>query len=129
MPLPSLANAELAIMELLWDQDALTARAIKERLYPSAKSSQHGTVQRLLQRLERKGFVERDRSLGVHRFSPALTREIYAASQLESLTQKLTGGSLAPLITHLLEEEKLSSDEIARLRRALDGEDTKGDEP
>jgi BlaI family transcriptional regulator, penicillinase repressor len=65
----------------------------------------------------------------VHRFSPALTREVYAAGQLETLTHKLTGGSLAPLITHLLEEEKLSSDEIARLRRALDGEDTKGDEP
>ena len=49
-----------------------------------------------------------------------LSREAYAGAQLESLADKLTGGSLAPLITHLLVENKLSSAEISRLRRLLD---------
>jgi len=115
-----LANAELAVMELLWQKDRLTARQIREQLYPGNSKAQHGTVQRLLQRLEDKGFVGRDRTLPVHLFSAAVRREAYAGNQLESLADKLTGGSLAPLITHLLEENKISREEIDRLRRVLD---------
>jgi predicted transcriptional regulator len=117
---PSLANAELAVMELLWEQSPLTARDIREELYQSANKAQHGTVQRLLQRLEDKGFVERDRDLPVHLFSPAVSREAYAGSQLETLAAKLTGGSLAPLITHLMDEKRLSRKEIDELRRILE---------
>ena len=119
MSFPPLANAELAVMELLWDQSGLTARKIRETLYPDASKAQHGTVQRLLQRLEEKGFVTRDKSLPVHLFAAVVSRESYASGQLQSLTSKLTGGSIAPLITHLLQHEKITPDEIKRLRRIL----------
>ncbi len=121
MELPHLANAELAVMELLWQQDCLTARHIREELYAGATKAQHGTVQRLLQRLEEKGFVERDCELPVHLFSSLVSRQAYAGSQLESLADKLTSGSLAPLITHLMEQKKISRAEIKRLREILDG--------
>ncbi|MHC4942879.1 MAG: BlaI/MecI/CopY family transcriptional regulator [Planctomycetota bacterium] len=127
MKQPPLANAELAVMDLLWQQNHMTARQIREELYPDATRAQHGTVQRLLQRLEDKGYVERDRSLSVHLFSAAVSREAYASSQLETLAAKLTGGSLAPLITHLMEEKKISSAEIKRLREILDGSAKKGE--
>ena len=116
-----LANAELAVMELLWDDDRLTARHIRERLYPGETKAQHGTVQRLLQRLEDKGFVDRDRAVPVHLFSALISRAAYASSQLESLADKLTGGSLAPLITHLMEQKKISRAEINRLQKILNG--------
>lgn len=121
MSLPALANAELAVIDLLWDEERWTARDLRERLYPGSDKAQHGTVQRLLQRLEDKGFVERDRTLPVHLFSAAISRETYASSQLETLAEKLTGGSLAPLITHLMEEKKISRGEINKLRAILDG--------
>ena len=117
----ALANAELAVMELLWQGDRSTARQIREQLYPDPSKAQHGTVQRLLQRLEGKGFVERDRELPVHLFSAAVSRQAYASGQLESLADRLTGGSLAPLITHLMQEKKISSTEVERLRGILDG--------
>ena len=123
MNLPPLANAELAIMDLLWDQHPLTARQIREQLYPDASKAQHGTVQRLLQRLEDKNYVTRDRDLSVHLFAPAITRQAYACSQLESLADKLTGGSIAPLITHLVEEQKISSDEIDSIRNIINQHD------
>ena len=88
MKQPPLANAELAIMALLWQHDRLTARQIREQLYPGADKAQHGTVQRLLQRLEDKGFVRRDRTLAVHLFAAAITRQAYAGGQLESLADK-----------------------------------------
>lgn len=122
-----LANAELAIMNLLWQSDRLTARHIREQLYPDATKAQHGTVQRLLQRLEDKGYVARDRSLSVHLFSAAISRQTYAGQQLESLADKLTAGSFAPLITHLVAEKKISRDEINRIRVILDGQVNEGD--
>jgi predicted transcriptional regulator len=114
-------------MELLWDEGGLTARAIRERLYPGAEKAQHGTVQRLLQRLEDKAFVTRDRGVPVSVFSAAVGREAYAASQLESLAQRLTGGSLAPLVTHLVEQRRISREEIERLRKLLDDAESGGE--
>jgi predicted transcriptional regulator len=125
---PPLANAELAVMNLLWENDRLTARQIREQLYPDATKAQHGTVQRLLQRLEDKGYVQRDRSLSVHFFSAVISRQTYAGMQLESLAAKLTAGSFAPLITHLVEERKISRDEINRIRAILDGQGREGEQ-
>lgn len=125
--LPALANAELALMEVLWDHPAQTARTLRERLYPDAERAQHGTVQRLLQRLEDKGFLVRDRGHGAHQFSAALSREQYAAGQLETLADKLTGGSLAPLLTHLIESDRISEDELLRLRGILAAHEEEGE--
>jgi predicted transcriptional regulator len=128
MKQPPLANAELAIMKLLWNEDLLTARKMREQLYPDASKAQHGTVQRLLQRLEDKGYVERDRTLPVHLFSAKIDRQTYARNQLESLAAKLTGGSLASLITYLVEGKKLSPKELSRLRVILDDYRAKEDQ-
>ena len=127
MKQPPLANAELAVMKRLWEEDRLTARHIREQLYPNKTKAQHGTVQRLLQRLEDKDYVNRDRSLPVHLFSAKIDRQTYARNQLESLAAKLTGGSLAPLITYLVEGKKLSPKELSRLRAILDEHRAKED--
>lgn len=121
-----LTNAEMAVMELLWKSEQLTARQIRERLYGDSEKAQHGTVQRLLQSLEEKGFVQRDRSLGVQLFAAAIGREAYGGLQLESLAEKLTGGSIAPLLTHLLEEQRLDKAEIRRLRKLLEEAQKRG---
>jgi len=123
----ALANAELAIMDLLWQRDRWTAREIRKQLYPDATKAQHGTVQRLLQRLEDKGFIQRDRSLFVHLFSAAISRQTYAGQQLESLADKLTAGAFAPLITHLVEKKKISPEEMKRIRSILDGPEKEGE--
>ena len=87
-PVP-LANAELSVMELLWDRGSLTARQIQDRLYGESDRSQHGTVQRLLQRLEDKDFVRREKDGVANMFTARITREAYAGSQLETLTDRL----------------------------------------
>jgi len=110
-------------MQLLWQEEPLTARRVREALYPSATRAQHGTVQRLLQRLEDKGYVRRDSSQSVNLFSALVSREAYAGQQLESLASKLTEGSIAPLITHLVAENKISHEEIEQIRAILDDRD------
>ena len=115
-----IAKAELAILDLLWEHGHLTAREIREQLYPNTQKPQHGTVQRLLQRLEKKGYLSRDRSHSIHFFAATLTRQDYAGLELESLADTLTAGSFTPLITHLVENKRISTDEIDKLRALLD---------
>jgi predicted transcriptional regulator len=116
-----IANAELAVMELLWDHGSLTVRQIQDKLYGESDRSQHGTVQRLLQRLEDKELVEREKVGASNAFSACISREQYAGSQLESLVDRLTGGSIAPLLSHLIGQKRLSRAELRRLREILDG--------
>lgn len=116
-----LANAELSVMELLWDHGSLTARQIQDKLYGESDRSQHGTVQRLLQRLEDKELVEREKVGVANAFSACISREQYAGSQLESLVDRLTGGSIAPLLSHFVDQKRLSRGELRRLREILDG--------
>lgn len=116
-----LANAELSVIELLWDHGSLTARQLHDKLYGESDRSQHGTVQRLLQRLENKDLVEREKVGAVNAFSARISREQYAASQLQSIVQRLTGGSIAPLLSNLIDQKRLSKAELRRLREILDG--------
>ena len=113
---PKVTDAELAILKLLWDRDALTAREIREALYPEGTPSDHATVQKLLQRLEAKGAVARDRSAFAHVFRASLSREALAGQQLEFLADKLTDGSLVPFIMHAVGSRKLSLQELDDIR-------------
>jgi BlaI family penicillinase repressor len=119
---PALAASELAVMKMLWEKGDLTAREILEELYPRASRSQHGTVQKLLQRLTDKGYVKRDPSTTILRFSARISQDDYLGAELESLADQLTGGSFAPLITFLLEEKKLSRGELKKLKRLVEDE-------
>ncbi|NNE98404.1 MAG: BlaI/MecI/CopY family transcriptional regulator, partial [Pyrinomonadaceae bacterium] len=89
--------------------------------------AQHGTVQKLLQRLEEKDYIERDKSQFVHTFRAKNSRKEYAGAQLESLASKLTSGSIAPLITHLVETSKISPDDIDEIRAILNSHKGEGE--
>ena len=64
-------EAELAVLQALWDAGPATIRQLVERVYRQTGTSVYGTVQKLLERLEAKGFVGRDRSEAVHVFRAA----------------------------------------------------------
>jgi predicted transcriptional regulator len=65
--------------------------------------------------------VRRERSESSQTFTPCITREAYAGGQLETLAERLTGGSIAPLLSHLIDQKRLSRTELRRLRELLDG--------
>src|SRR5262245_39142186 len=116
---PQATDAELSILKLLWQGEPLTARAICDELYPSGTPSDQATVQKLLQRLERKRLVARDRRSFAHLFRATVTREALAGDQLEALAEKLTDGSLVPFILHAVESKQLTTEERNEIRRLL----------
>jgi predicted transcriptional regulator len=122
MPRPKkdVTDAELAVLEVLWDRRAVTVRQIAETLYEQCNSSEHATVQKLLDRLKAKGCVGRDRSVWPHQFTATIQREDLIGRRLETMAEALCGGSLQPLLTHLVRNTKLSEEERLSLRTLLD---------
>lgn len=127
-PSTSLASAELAVLDYLWKNSPSTARELRDGLYPDQGASQNGTIQRLLQRLESKGYVVRESDGPVNLFKPSITREAYAGGQFENLVSTLTAGSVAPLITHLVEKNKISTEDLKRIRAILDQDEIDSEE-
>lgn len=122
-PSQDVTEAELAVLQVLWDRGEATIRAITDVIYPDGGASRYATVQKLLDRLEAKGCVERDRSNSVHVFAPAIEKDVLIGRRLQAVAQTLCGGSLTPLLTHLVTAEALSIDERKALRELIDGLD------
>lgn len=119
-PAQDVTDAELAVLGVLWDQGTVTVRQITNQLYANSQSSQHATVQKLLDRLKVKGFVTRDRSVWPHVFSANVVRDELIGRRLRTTAEKLCGGSLSPLLTHLIRDTGLSQNERQSLRDLLD---------
>lgn len=115
----TVSDAEFAILEVLWEQGPLSKRRVTECLYPESEDSGRATVQKLLERLESKAFVKIDREVSPHSIRASQSREEFASRQLESLADKLSGGSLAPLVMRLIEKRKIKKSEIDELMRVL----------
>ena len=118
-------DAELAIMELLWDQGPATIRQLSDRLYPQGGRAYYATVQTLLERLEGKDFVLRNRAGAAHTFRAAVGRDELIGRRLQATAEKLCGGSFTPLLMHLVRARKLSARERLELRALIDDLDAK----
>jgi predicted transcriptional regulator len=113
-------DAELAVLQGLWERGSATIRQLADALYPGGSAAQYATVQKLLERLEAKGCVRRDRRPWPHVFAPKVDRDDLIGRRLRAVAEKLCGGSLTPLLTHLLAVERLSTEERQELRALLD---------
>ena len=118
-------EAELALLQSLWDEGPATIRLLVERVYQQTGTSVYATVQKLLDRLEAKGCVKRDRGAPVHVFRAMINRDELIGRRLRAVADSLCGGSLSPLLTHLVEGRGLSEQERRELRALVEKLDHK----
>ena len=118
-------DTELSILQALWDRQPATIRQLTEVLYPGGGQAHYATVQKLLDRLEAKGCVFRHRNQTPHIFEAAVGRDELISRKLEDVAEKLCGGSLTPLLTHLVRARRLSSRQRQELRDLIDALDAK----
>ncbi len=116
----SVTDAELAVLKVLWARGPLAAKAITETIYPGGAESEFAAVHSFLQRLERKGLVDRDRSAFVHMFSARVSQADVLGRELDTLVERLGSNSIAPLIMRLIDQKRLSKKEAAEIRKLLD---------
>src|SRR5206468_4024682 len=121
-----ITDAELAVLQMLWEKGPATIRQITDVLYPEGTTAQYATVQKLLERLESKDCVTRDREPSVHRFAARMDRDELIGRRLQTVVEKLCGGSWTPLLTHLVHAEKLTAAQRQELRDLIDDLDKRG---
>lgn len=118
--LSELGKAELEVLKVLWDHGSLTVRDVLNNLHERGRNVAYTTVQTLLTRLEQKNFVKCDKSGLAHVFRARVTRERVTKTRLNNLVDQLFDGAAGPLVLHLVENERLTSDEIDQLHKLID---------
>jgi predicted transcriptional regulator len=113
-------DTELAMLQVLWDRGTATRRQVTDALYPGGDAAHYATVQKLLERLEAKGYVRHTRAEGVLTFTATVGREELISRRLRDVADKLCGGSLTPLMINLVRSQALTARELDELRAFLE---------
>ena len=109
---------ELEMLQALWKLGSGSIRQIQESLPKSARP-EYTTVQTIVYRLEEKGAVRRTKKIGnAHIFEPLVTKQSAFATLIEDFIGTL-GGSAEPLVAHLVETGKISSEELRQMEKLI----------
>ncbi len=117
--LPKISEAEWQVMQVLWARSPLTANEVIERLEPVA-SWKPKTIRTLITRLVQKKALGVNKEGREHKYSSLVEEAECVRAESRSFLKRVYGGALTPMLVHLLEEQALSSEEIAELKRVLD---------
>lgn len=115
-----LADRETELMEVLWDHGPSTVAEVRKKL--KAKLA-YNTVLSVLRTLEMKGYVEHEEEGRAHRYCARVEREAARHSALRQLSARLFKGSVELLVTSVVSDQKLSDEQVRRIRELLDRHD------
>jgi len=115
-----LGEAELEVLRALWEGGPQTVRDVMSRLHDRGRKVAYTTVLTFLTRLEQKGFVASDKREQAYVYRSKVTRENVTRSRVRSLLDQLYDGAAGPMVLQLIEHEKLSPDDLVRLRKLID---------
>ena len=117
--LPALSPAETEILRLVWQLDKATVQDVCNSL-PANRKIAYATVQTLLRRLEKKGYLKHQIRGKAHVFSPAVKQEAVIKRSIGDFLNRLFGGDPVPLMQYLAEHGKIDADDIEKLKRVID---------
>src|SRR5579862_7459299 len=115
-----ISAAESQVMEAVWLKGPLSADEIVAAV-GEPQGWGEATVKTLINRLLKKKALVSERSEGRARYRPLVSREDYVQGESQGLLNRLFGGELAPLVAHYARHRNLSSDEVKRLKRLIEG--------
>ncbi len=118
-PTPRPTDAELAILNVLWDQGPCTVREVHEAL-SSTQDSGYTTTLKLMQIMTDKGLVVRDESQRAHVYTARSSAQKTQRQLLGDLIDRAFGGSPARLVMQALSATKASTEELTAIRHMLD---------
>ena len=118
---PRLSPAETEILSLVWNLGKATVQDVHEAL-PKTRKIANATVQTLLRRLEKKGYVARKKQGKAHVFWATVKKEEVVDRSVTELAERHFQGDTAGLLLYMAEHGTLKDEDIARLRQLLDTE-------
>ena len=117
--LPALSPSETEILRLVWQLDKATVQEVCDRL-PARRKIAYATVQTLLRRLEKKGYIKHRNRGKAHVFFPAVKQEAVIKRSVRDFLERLFGGDPIPLMQYLAQHGKINSEDIEKLKRLVD---------
>jgi len=111
-----LGDRELDIMGVLWDLGSGTVAEVRGKLPVDLA---YTTVLTILRNLEAKELVSHTAEGKAHRYFPRVARTAARRSALTRVLDKLFHGSPEQLVAQLVQDEKLSAQDLKRLRALL----------
>jgi predicted transcriptional regulator len=110
---------EWEIMEAVWGIGGpTTVRNVLERAYPGGEKA-YTTVQTIMNTLERKKLLRRKKLGLVNFYSARRSRESVVRAAMASLLSRGFRGSVVALASTLFSLDRLSADEIKRLKQLI----------
>ena len=104
-------------MSVLWELGEATVTEVRDRVDPNLA---YTSISSMIRTLELKGFVSHRRGEGkTHVYFPVIDAETAGESALGRVLDKVYGGSPIKLLAHLMERQRLSDKELARMRDLL----------
>ncbi|MFT3952314.1 MAG: BlaI/MecI/CopY family transcriptional regulator [Oscillospiraceae bacterium] len=123
MELKKLPDAEFEIMKAVWNSDEpVTAPQLTEKLkglLPD-KDWKQQTIQTMLIRLEKKGFLRSEKAGKERNFFAAVAQEAYLKVESESFRERFKNGSFSGLVKALYDSGEVTDKDVAELKKWLD---------
>ena len=126
---PHATDAELEILQVLWQHGPGTVRQVQQAL-DAIRPTGYTTVLKLMQIMTEKGLVVRDESQRAHVYQAAVTEEDVQQEIVTHLLDRVFAGSASQLVLRALSAKGASSNEVEAIRQMLDtfkGEDHESD--
>ena len=114
-----LTEAEWVIMKVVWAEQPCAAGTVQEAL-ASSKGWAYSTVKTTMDRMAKKGLLYIDRIRNLQLFRSSITERQAKRSEILRTVARAFDGAFTPMVQFLLENEKLSSDELQQLREMVD---------
>jgi BlaI family transcriptional regulator, penicillinase repressor len=114
-----LTEAELRIMNVLWEKGSATVHEVLEALPPKPPLA-YNSVLTIVRILEKKGYVRHIKDKRAHVYTPLIAREDATRSEVQRLVNRFFGDSRELLLLNILEDKSLDAEEIERLRQLLE---------
>jgi BlaI family transcriptional regulator, penicillinase repressor len=115
----TLTEAELRIMQVLWEKGSATVQQVLEAL-PHKKPLAYNSVLTIIRILEKKGCVRHVKDGRAHIFLPLLNHKEATQSEIGRVASRFFQNSREMLALNILEDQGLDAEELARLRQLLD---------
>jgi predicted transcriptional regulator len=112
-------DRELTILRILWDNGPSTVRDVNEAMNKDEDTG-YTTTLKLMQIMTEKGLLVRDESQFKHVYKPAFTEERTQKQLVGDLLERAFSGSAEKLVMRALSARKVSTKELARIRKMLD---------
>ena len=115
---PTLTEAELRLMEVLWQKGPATVHVMLEEL-PHQPALAYNSVLTTIRILEKKGYVQHVKEGRAHVYMALVGREEATRVEIKNLIGKFFQNSHELLLLNILEDKSISGEELKRLRQLL----------